>query len=119
MAQINWRWCRKCQGLFFGGFAGVCPAGLTHDMSGSGDYELQDQAGDPGQHNWRWCHKCSGLFFAGNPTTGWCPAGGGHEHMPSSDYSLQNSGQTQSDWRWFHKCQGLFFASCAIEAKRF
>ncbi len=111
MAQTNWRFCRKCQGLFWGGLAGVCAAGGTHDSSASANYELQDQAGDPGQHNWRWCHKCSGLFFAGNPTTGWCPAGGGHEHMPSSDYSLQDAGQSQTDWRWCHKCQGLFFGA--------
>ena len=111
MAQANWRWCHKCQGMFFGGFLGVCPAGGMHDINGSGNYQLQDQPGDPGQHNWRWCHKCSGLFFAGNPTTGWCPQGGGHEHQPSSDYSLQDAGQTQSEWRWCHKCQGLFFAA--------
>lgn len=70
MAQSNWRFCRKCQGLFFGGFMGVCPSGGTHDLSASANYNLQDQPNDPGQHNWRWCHKCSGLFFGGSTTTG-------------------------------------------------
>ena len=40
--QDNWRWCHKCQGLFFGGNAtqGHCPAGGAHDHVGSGDYSL-------------------------------------------------------------------------------
>jgi len=44
-AQDNWRWCSKCQGLFFapGSSLGVCPAGGQHQdpgASGSGDYSL-------------------------------------------------------------------------------
>jgi hypothetical protein len=40
--QENWRWCKKCQGLFFAGnpTLGVCPAGRTHDQSESGNYAL-------------------------------------------------------------------------------
>src|SRR4051812_29122967 len=39
--QNNWRWCHKCQGLFFGGNPGShCPAGGAHDKTGSGDYLL-------------------------------------------------------------------------------
>jgi hypothetical protein len=39
--QSNWRWCNKCQGLFFGGNAGsVCPAGGPHSKVGSGNYSL-------------------------------------------------------------------------------
>jgi hypothetical protein len=39
--QHNWRFCRKCQGLFFAGHSkGVCPAGGSHDDAGSGDYVL-------------------------------------------------------------------------------
>ena len=44
--QSGWRWCNRCQGLFFGGHsAGVCATGFAHDESGSGDYSL-DFAGD-------------------------------------------------------------------------
>jgi hypothetical protein len=40
-SQANWRYCRKCQGLFFAGHGkGVCPAGGGHDDTGSGDYIL-------------------------------------------------------------------------------
>jgi hypothetical protein len=40
--QANWRWCNKCQGLFFAGGAtkGVCPKGGEHSLDGSGDYHL-------------------------------------------------------------------------------
>jgi hypothetical protein len=41
--QDNWRWCRKCQGLAFGGAGapGACPAGGSHDHTGSGNYSLR------------------------------------------------------------------------------
>lgn len=40
--QHDWRWCSKCQGLFFGPSVGDsdCPAGLKHDGSTSGDYAV-------------------------------------------------------------------------------
>ena len=48
MAQRNWRWCSKCQGLWFAGASanptGKCPAGGGHTHGGSGDYAL---FGDP------------------------------------------------------------------------
>jgi hypothetical protein len=36
----NWFWCNKCQGLFYGinNTTGPCPAGTTHDRTGSGNY---------------------------------------------------------------------------------
>lgn len=42
--QDNWRWCQKCEGLFFGGHAthGKCPAdGQPHSLQGSGNYKLR------------------------------------------------------------------------------
>lgn len=41
--QDNWRWCKKCEGLFFAGnpTQGKCPAdGQPHSQEGSGDYRL-------------------------------------------------------------------------------
>ena len=40
--QAGWRWCRKCQGLFFGQNLtnGRCPSGGAHDPTQSGDYNL-------------------------------------------------------------------------------
>ncbi|HUR22562.1 MAG TPA: M36 family metallopeptidase [Acidimicrobiales bacterium] len=115
--QKNWRWCHKCQGLFFAGNPGSkCPAGGAHENVGSGDYGLAlNSPGFPGQHNWRWCHKCQGLYFAGNPGSH-CPAGGAHENQGSGDYALQNQQPLafgQHGWRWCKKCQGLYFAGNA------
>jgi hypothetical protein len=65
--QSNWRWCHKCQGLYFAGNnAGVCPAGGTHDHTGSGNYRISQNMVVPyGQTKWHWCHKCQGMYFAG------------------------------------------------------
>ena len=40
--QNNWRWCNKCEGLWFGPNAAQsnCPQGGTHSSSGSGNYHL-------------------------------------------------------------------------------
>jgi hypothetical protein len=39
--QAGWKWCAKCQGLFFGGNGtSVCPAGGAHDGGGSANYLL-------------------------------------------------------------------------------
>jgi hypothetical protein len=113
VTQDDWRWCSRCEGLFFGGLAAqsLCPAGGAHDASGSANYTLT-LSPFPGQRNWRWCGRCQGLFFAGDTSTGSCPAGGGHNYADSDDYSLASSpGSTgQRNWRWCGRCQGLFFA---------
>jgi hypothetical protein len=112
--QRNWRWCSKCQGLWFAGGSsqGKCPAGGSHSKTGSGNYSLVHQATiAPGQANWRWCSKCQGLWFAGNPSQGKCPAGGTHIKTGSGNYTLAHqSGAGQANWRWCSKCQGLWFA---------
>ena len=115
LGQNNWRWCHKCQGLYFSGGAnqGHCPAGAAHDHTGSGDYMLMQSANYPGQNNWRWCNKCQGLSFAGQATQGTCPAGGVHDHTGSGNYVLLNQrplAPGQHGWRWCHKCEGLYFA---------
>ena len=42
--QVNWRWCRQCQGLWFAGNStvGVCPFPSTvgHSLVGSGNYHI-------------------------------------------------------------------------------
>lgn len=117
--QADWRWCHKCQGLFFASgqiSAGKCPTGLQHEKGISGNYSLPHQSTVPNtQSDWRWCYKCQGLFFAaGQSSAGVCPLNGKHERGFSGDYSLPhqtNVPNAQSDWRWCHKCYGLFFAS--------
>lgn len=98
--QNDWRWCNKCQGLFFGPQAAAsrCPAGNTHTppaQSGSGNYSLMHNAGNaPGQQSdWRWCNKCMGLYFEDNAASPPCPSGGGHarpSQSGSGNYALVN-----------------------------
>lgn len=115
--QRNWRWCSKCQGLWFGGNpAGRCPAGDNHIKTGSANYSLVHNATSaPGQADWRWCKKCQGLWFGGNPA-GPCPAGGNHIKTGSGNYTLAHqSGAGQANWRWCSKCQGLWFGGNPAE----
>jgi hypothetical protein len=120
--QGNWRWCSRCQGLFYAGNpTSYCPAdrgklGPGHDMTG-GKYLLVHDVSvglpDPVQDNWRWCSRCQGLFYAGNPTS-YCPYNQ-KAHVPLAGgfsyrlvHDLQNFGE-QPQWYWCSKCQGLFF----------
>lgn len=125
--QFGWRWCHKCQGLFFADnpSKGVCPAdSQPHDASQSGKYVMnfgEDVAGTPAgpdtfanfgqQGGWRWCSKCQGLFFAGHNIHGVCPADQlPHITIGSGHYAVTRGGPQQG-WRWCHKCEGLFFAA--------
>ncbi|MER5263134.1 twin-arginine translocation signal domain-containing protein [Actinosynnema sp. NPDC002837] len=115
--QRNWRWCNRCQGLFFGGnnTTGACPAGGGHNSGGSANYFMTNYV-EPRpinvQSNWRWCNRCQGLFFGG--WAGRCPLGGGHNWAGSSDYTVfVNDGvnvSKQAGWRSCSKCGGLYFA---------
>ena len=94
--QPDWRWCHKCQGLFFSwgqSSVGSCPAGGQHEKGVSGNYTLAHNAPEfPGQPDWRWCYKCQGLFFSGGQSSvGSCPAGGQHEKGVSGNYTLMHS----------------------------
>ena len=97
--QPGWRWCGKCEGMFFAlhGQLGVCPAvgaNPQHDPEGSGLYVIQqNESHVAGQANWRWCLKCEGLFFAGGQSQGVCPRDGTeHDGGDSGDYILHESG---------------------------
>lgn len=97
--QADWKWCRKCQALFYGGdpWQGACPADhREHDGSRSGEYFIDymertaDRAGEPYQNRWRWCSRCQQLVFD-NPVDNACAAGG--RHLPSGgDYVLRIAG---------------------------
>jgi hypothetical protein len=83
--QPNWRWCAPCQGLFWGGFGGVCFAasapGEPH-VAGGTSYDLYfNEPGNLGvttnpQAYWRWCIFCSLLYWQGpsGQSAGVCPA---------------------------------------------
>ena len=106
-AQDDWRWCKRCEGMFFHGNPtnGVCPAGGEHsgDPKDSGNYRFTfgfsaptPDVPFPGQ--WRWCNKCEGLFYeipggVGTTSSGLkvqnrCPKGGLHNSQGSGLYSV-------------------------------
>ena len=110
--QPDWRWCKKCQGLFHGpGTPSRCPAGGAHDGSSSAHYRLMFNSSFAyGQDGWRWCKKCQALFFGGHQH-GVCPAGGAHDPSASGGYTLVWESpyqEPQRNWRWCRKCEGLF-----------
>jgi murein DD-endopeptidase MepM/ murein hydrolase activator NlpD len=109
--QPGWRWCWKCQGLFFDKPGSKCPATGEHEK-GSGKYALVLNAppGAPGQGGWRWCQKCQGLWMGENAGSV-CPADGKAHAAGSGQYTLWDRGADtiQQHWRWCAKCQGLFF----------
>jgi hypothetical protein len=117
--QDNWRWCHKCQGLFYGGHSNSrCPAGGLHENVGSFNYHLAHSLAPTAgwQGGWRWCNKCDGLFYGGHASSV-CPAGGAHDGTGSFDYHLHHAApgapDLQSSWRWCNKCQGQFYGGHA------
>jgi CubicO group peptidase (beta-lactamase class C family) len=113
--QSNWRWCSKCEGMYFAGHGtSVCPAGGTHGGSKSHDYKLMMNSAFPySQNGWRWCKKCQGLHY-GAPPFGVCPAGGTHDGSGSGDYHIVTNSpynEEQQGWRFCKKCYGMFFSA--------
>jgi hypothetical protein len=120
--QDGWRWCKKCQGLAFGGGSpGICAAGGVHDHSASADYTMALNLPEfPGQEQWRWCRRCAGLAYAGFGP-GRCPAGGLHDHTGSGAYKMAMSPAGfpgQEGWRWCRNCQGLAYAGPGVDPGR-
>jgi len=118
LAQEGWRWCSKCQGMFYGlqsaGNLGVCPAGGQHNPSTSGHYYERVEGNIPNvqQGGWSWCRKCQGFFYSGSGNMGSCPAGGTHSNLGSGAYAAvlgEDAPGQQGGWRWCNKCQGMFY----------
>jgi len=100
--QHGWRWCSKCQGLFYGPATAQshCPAIGAHDGSSSGDYSIvQNDNSSPGQHAWKWCNKCQGLFYGPRMSESRCPSDNGlHNDTGSGDYAMLLSGLNYAVW---------------------
>ena len=118
--QPGWRWCHKCQGMFYAvatAGKGVCPADhQPHDDAGSGQYRerVGEDATGRQQGGWRWCKQCQGLFYArASAGKGVCPAGGTHDDSASGHYAAligEDAPGQQGGWRWCGKCEGMFYA---------
>ncbi|KAJ9656825.1 hypothetical protein H2198_004713 [Neophaeococcomyces mojaviensis] len=116
--QHDWKWCRKCQGLSYSKNAlrGACPAGGSHEHSGSGNYILNNTVTGEGMTGFRWCRKCQTLS---NATFAPCVYAGilgllaSHEYDGSGDYALavnDTNAPGQAGWKICRKCHGLNFA---------
>jgi hypothetical protein len=90
--QIGWKYCVNCKTLFWGGCESTssCPAGGTHNSTGSSTYGLlfqNDGTFSPVQSNWKYCSKCKSLDYAG--ASGVCYDGYDHDNGASSTYYLK------------------------------
>lgn len=109
--QSAWRFCDKCNSMFYDGYAdkGRCSAGGGHHAQGL-DFVLSHDAPLPGQNSWRYCGKCHILFYDGFPNKGRCAAGGGHA-ASGYNFVLRHDEPTpgQNNWRFCAKCNSMFY----------
>jgi hypothetical protein len=130
-AQGGWRWCFKCEGLWFRDSGDrSCPYDLLvsgswgphaeeshfpgHGVSGNYTVKFSsDNSG--GQDHWRYCWQCSGMFFVGpdGNRRGRCAGGTDARHDPSQSGAYRIDWRPipggQGDWRWCKQCEGLWF----------
>jgi hypothetical protein len=102
--QPNWRWCKDCQGLFWGQSSSVCRGNSqgTHVFGSGTIYDLHwtppgpPSGNDNPQQYWSWCGNCHLLFYSGEDVFiggGVCPDGGGtHSLVSVTDYYVPWSG---------------------------
>ena len=108
--QANWRYCRKCQAMFYDGYPskGTCPKGNEHVAAGL-NFVLPHDVPGPGQSDWRYCDKCQALFYDGFAGTGHCVVQG---HVAAGfNFALRHdvADPGQDAWRYCSKCQMMFY----------
>jgi hypothetical protein len=89
--QTGWRYCQRCQGLFYvdNPTQGACPCGGQHDHANRSALYDMSLEGPPGMETgWRWCAKCEGLFNSGNQES-ICATGGKHDGSSSAKYAMK------------------------------
>jgi hypothetical protein len=113
--QGDWRFCGKCEVMFFDGFPtkGACAAGGPHSAAGFNFTLPHDGAPTPNdQGDWRFCQKCNAMFFNGFPSKGICVAGGAHDAAGYTfvlPHDVPASAVAQDSWRFCQKCSAMFF----------
>lgn len=115
--QNDWRFCIKCQALFFDGYPdkGVCPADQANHVAAGYHfvvpYDVPQTA--TAQGAWRFCNKCYVLFFDGYPDKKTCPVAdrkhraAGYVFVISHDVAGEWDNQTE--WRFCVKCQAMYY----------
>jgi len=113
--QGEWRFCQKCDAMFFNGnpSKGTCAAGGGHDAAGF-NFTLPHDGAETttDQGSWRFCDKCNAMFFDGFPAKGVCAAGGGHEAAGFTfvlPHDVPETVVAQGSWRFCGRCNAMFF----------
>jgi hypothetical protein len=72
LRQANWRYCRKCQSMFFDDYPNTGRCVINgHEAAGFNFVVAHDSPG-PGQTQWRYCSQCHHMFYDGYATKGRC-----------------------------------------------
>ena len=114
LPQPDWRFCNKCQELFYDGSSskGNCPAGGTPNghLAAGYNFVLPHDSNTGGQAEWRFCRKCRAMFYNGYPEKGACPGGGAHE-AAGYNFTLPHdvAGPGQNNWRYCANCHAMFY----------
>lgn len=113
--QADWRFCQKCEVMFFDGYAdkGVCAVGGGHLAQGY-NFNLPYSTPESGsaQTNWRYCSKCHAMFFDGYPIKGVCAGGGGHTaegYNFTLPHDIAVSANAQAAWHYCQNCHAMFY----------
>jgi hypothetical protein len=79
--QAQWRFCQKCQAMFFDGYPdkGRCTTDGGGHLAAGYDFVLPHDVAGPGQRDWRYCQNCHVMFYDGYPSKGVCAAA--HTHV--------------------------------------
>ncbi|MET9913485.1 hypothetical protein ABZZ74_43165 [Streptomyces sp. NPDC006476] len=114
--QLDWRFCQKCNVMFFDGFPdkGSCAAEGPHVASGFVFALPHDIPPAPkSQAAWRYCAKCHAMFYDGFPQKGACPTDGGGHAAAGYGFVLPHdvppTGNAQDAWRYCGKCSAMFY----------
>ena len=113
--QPDWRFCNKCEAMFFNGYPskGSCPAGGAHVAQGYNFVLPHDLEETPtAQRHWRFCNKCEAMFLNGYGNKGRCAAGGIHVAQGYNfvlPHDLEETPTAQRHWRFCNKCEVMFF----------
>jgi hypothetical protein len=113
----NWRFCRKCQVMFYMDRGdGLCAAdGKRHIPQGYNFFLPFDvPATSTAQNKWYCCKHCRAMFFNGYAQKGRCPgAPSAHEADRTFQYvlphGLAGTPKSQNQWRFCSKCFAMFF----------
>ena len=116
MAEQNeWRFCTKCNSLFYNGYdaKGACAAGGSHTAMGYDfmlPYDLAPTA--YAQDGWRFCTGCQAMFYDGSPDQAPCPAGGNHAAAGFNfvlPHDVPGTPTAQTEWRFCGGCHAMFY----------